>query len=181
MAERGTVVLVAEDGRVLGSAPKLAAHQPPGSLHLAFSVFLYRGDGSLLLQRRAEDKYHFAGIWANACCSHLGPGEELVASAERRVTEELGLHSRLQPAGSFVYRAPDPLSGLVEHELDQVLVGAVEASPRPDPAEVAETRWERPAVLLELLAGREATGNEPGPFAPWLLPALRLAEAARAR
>ncbi|MFF3148557.1 isopentenyl-diphosphate delta-isomerase, partial [Streptomyces sp. NPDC057927] len=31
--------LVDEDGNTIGTAEKLAAHQPPGQLHRAFSVF----------------------------------------------------------------------------------------------------------------------------------------------
>src|SRR5579862_220184 len=100
--ERPIVVLVDEEGRPVGRAEKLAAHQPPGVLHLAFSVVLYRGDGRLLLQRRAATKYHFPLHWANACCSHPSPGEDVAASAAHRVVEELGVECALAPAGSFV-------------------------------------------------------------------------------
>ncbi|MCU1490331.1 MAG: idi, partial [Acidimicrobiaceae bacterium] len=190
MSERGTVVLVEEDGTVTGSAPKLEAHRSPGLLHLAFSVFLYRQDGSMLLQRRSPAKYHFPGVWANACCSHPGPGEDLVSSAERRVVEELGLVCALSPAGSFVYRAPCAESGLVEHELDHVLIGTILAEPVPDNSEVAALWWGSPETVLRatsvpapagLTARTARSGLPAGPLAPWLGPALRLAEAARHR
>lgn len=172
MTERRTVVLVDEQGNVQGSAPKLEAHRPPGRLHLAFSVFLFRPDGRVLLQRRAEDKYHFPGVWANACCSHPGPGEDLVRSAQDRLVEELGLRCRLDRVGAFVYRAECPTSGLVEHELDHVLVGVTEATPSPDPAEVADTCWADAGLLA---AGEAPVGGDL--LAPWLLPALALARA----
>jgi isopentenyl-diphosphate delta-isomerase len=170
VSERRTVVLVDEAGQVLGEAPKLEAHEPPGRLHLAFSVFLFQPDGRVLLQRRAEGKYHFPGAWANACCSHPGPGEDLLASAEERVMEELGITCALRWVGSFVYRASCAVSGLVEHELDHVLIGTTLKEPAPDPNEVAETRWVVPASLL----GQPSATLE-GPLAPWLLPALHLA------
>ncbi|HUZ20472.1 MAG TPA: isopentenyl-diphosphate Delta-isomerase [Acidimicrobiales bacterium] len=175
MGERGTVVLVDPSGVVQGEAAKLEAHRPPGRLHLAFSVFLYRDDGRTLLQQRAAAKYHFPLVWANACCSHPGPGEELVRSAEDRVREELGLTTTLTDVASFVYRATCPASGLVEHELDHVLVGLAEGDPVLDPSEVAATRWVDPG---DLLSGGAPPGA--GALAPWLLPALRLVEAARA-
>lgn len=182
MGERGTVVLLEEDGTSRGAAGKLEAHRAPGELHLAFSVFLYRRDGTLLLQQRALDKYHFPGVWANACCSHPQPGEDLVASAERRVAEELGIACRLRPAGQFVYRATCPTSGLVEHELDHVLLAVVDAEPRPDPHEVAATAWFDAGQVLAAVDGRDraAVAAVPAPLAPWLGPALRLAEVARA-
>ncbi len=174
MTERSMVVLVGADGEPVGVAGKLAAHTAPGRLHRAFSVVLYRPDGAVLLQQRAAGKYHFPGAWANACCSHPLPGEALVASAERRVAEELGLTTALSPVGRFTYRAQCPRSGLVEHEDDHVLLGVVGGDPRPEPSEVAAWHWADPTAVL---AGRDL----PGPLAPWLLPVLSLAEAARAR
>jgi len=149
--------------------PKLAAHEAPGHLHLAFSVFLFDPAGRLLVQQRASSKYHFPGIWANACCSHPEPGDELVASAQRRLAEELGVTAELRDAGSFVYRAVDPVSGRVEHELDHVLVGTLNPGevPAPAPDEVEAVAWVEPGDL-------SGAGPERG-YAPWFAEALRIA------
>ncbi len=175
MPDRPEVVLVSEAGRVLGAAPKLEAHEAPGRLHLAFSVFVFNESGETLLQRRAASKYHFGGIWANACCSHPEPGEELLESAERRLFEELGLKAPLVEAGTFLYRALDPDSGRVEHELDHVLVGVVTtyeaAAISPDPEEVDDVAWVKPAEVV-------GAGRKEG-FAPWFAEALALALAHR--
>ena len=107
-------------------------------------------------------------MWANACCSHPAPSEELVDSARRRVDEELGVEALLREVGWFVYRAVDPVSGMVEHELDHVLVGELEegVEPAPDPDEVASVRW---------LALDELPGGLPAPLAPWFGEALAIA------
>lgn len=168
MPDRNLVVLVDAGGRPLETAEKVGAHAPPGRLHLAFSVFLFRTDGSLLLQQRAEAKYHFAGVWANTCCSHPEPGEDVVTSAQRRVREELGLSCELTEAGVFTYRAADAGSGLVEHEYDHVLVGETDgAGLAPDPEEVSAVRFADPNEL-------RAAGPGDG-FAPWFAPALEIA------
>ncbi|MGA8296925.1 MAG: isopentenyl-diphosphate Delta-isomerase [Acidimicrobiales bacterium] len=164
---RDTVVLVQDDGTVVGEASKLAAHEAPGHLHLAFSVVLYRADGKTLLQRRALSKYHFPGVWANACCSHPGPGDDLVASAQARVREELGIECSLVDVGSLIYRARCANSGLVEYELDHVLVGMVDSEPIPEPAEVAEVAWADPETVLS---------EPPQDSAPWLVRVIELAE-----
>lgn len=49
-------------GVYVGTREKLLAHQPPGQLHRALSVFLIMEDGQLLLQQRAQAKYHSPGL-----------------------------------------------------------------------------------------------------------------------
>jgi isopentenyl-diphosphate delta-isomerase len=172
-AARDTVILVDERGGAIGTAPKLIAHVAPGQLHLAISVFLYRDDGKLLLQQRARSKYHFPQVWANACCSHPSPGESAAQAAAARVSEELGIDAELTSAGAITYRAPCPTSGLVEHEYDWIFVGEVGQVPTPDPAEIAALAF----VSVDDLTG----GIFGGELAPWFYPALKVAEASRAR
>jgi isopentenyl-diphosphate Delta-isomerase len=164
-----SVVRVDADDRALGSFEKLAAHRHPGVLHRAFSVLLFDGRHRLLLQRRAAAKYHFRNRWSNSVCSHPRPGEDLVQAGQRRVREELGLTVELVHLASFEYRAIDLDSGLVEHELDHVLVGTTDGAPRLDPDEVAEVRWVDAYELAGWLA------REPEVFTPWFVPALQAA------
>ena len=149
------VILVDEEDREVGTAPKLRAHRE-GWLHRAFSVFLFNSRGELLLQRRADDKYHSAGLWSNTCCSHPRPGEETDAAARRRLGEEMGLSAPLLPVFDFRYRAAFA-DGLWEHELDHVYIGRSDADPHPDPAEVAGWRWASvDAVVREMERDPEA-------------------------
>lgn len=164
-----SVVTVDRFDRSTGSCEKVAAHRHPGVLHRAFSVLLFDGQGRLLLQQRAASKYHFRSRWSNSCCSHPRPGEELVSAARRRVREELGLVVELSLRGSFEYRAVDLDSGLVEHELDHVLVGCTDETPRPATEEIDALRWVTHDELVAWLA------SEPEAFTPWFVLALRAA------
>jgi isopentenyl-diphosphate delta-isomerase type 1 len=163
MQER--VVLVDEQDRELGEADKLEAHRT-GALHRAFSVFVFDRTGRVLLQRRAQGKYHSGGRWSNTCCGHPRPGERIEAAARRRLNEEMSVDCELQPVGRFVYRAA--VGELIEHELDYVLVGRFDGEPRPDPLEVAE--WRR--ADLPALA-RDADAH-PERYTVWLPRALDL-------
>ncbi|WP_406005697.1 isopentenyl-diphosphate Delta-isomerase [Streptomyces sp. NBC_00637] len=146
--------LVDENGVTIGTAEKLAAHQPPGQLHRAFSVFLFDERGRLLLQRRALGKYHSPGVWSNTCCGHPYPGEAPFAAAARRTFEELGVSpSLLAEAGTVRYNHPDPESGLVEQEYNHLFVGLVQSPLRPDAEEVDDTAFVTPAGLAERHAG----------------------------
>ncbi|MGG8406553.1 isopentenyl-diphosphate Delta-isomerase [Streptomyces sp. 12297] len=163
--------LVDEAGNTIGTAEKLSAHQAPGRLHRAFSVFLFDGAGRLLLQQRALGKYHSPGVWSNTCCGHPYPGESPFAAAARRTYEELGLSpSLLAEAGTVRYNHPDPDSGLVEQEYNHLFVGLAQAELRVDPSEVGDTAF----VTAEELAKRHAAD----PFSAWFMTVLDAARPA---
>jgi isopentenyl-diphosphate Delta-isomerase len=174
--ESQKVELVDTSGHPMGSTTVEDAHQAPGRLHRAFSVFLRDPDGRVLVQQRAAVKTRFPLRWANSCCGHPGPGEEVAAAARQRLIEELGVTSLppLTEVGVYTYFAEDPATGRVEHEYDHVLVGEVPAglAIRPDPDEVAGTRWVTVAALLGEMA------RDSRAYAPWLFGVTtRLAEA----
>lgn len=161
--ERGEemVVLVDLSDRTVGFEEKLRAHENGGKLHRAFSVFVFDGAGRMLLQRRSRKKYHFGGLWTNACCGHPRREETLEKAAHRRLREELGFDAELEEGFSFVYRAHDPVSGLTEHEFDHVFVGRYYGEPRPDPEEAEDWEWVGPAGLVADLE------RNPHRYTPW--------------
>src|SRR4051794_23646258 len=135
-AESDELILVDEHDNPVGYSAKLAAHENGGRLHRAFSIFIFNSRGEMLLQRRAAGKYHFGGLWTNACCSHPRRGESTVDAAHKRLREELGLDTDLREIFSFTYRATDSVSGLTEHEFDHVFVGRFDGTPLPNAGEI---------------------------------------------
>lgn len=162
----GEVVVVDEHDRPIGTMTKLAAHQAPGTRHRALSAFVFDPDGRVILQRRSSEKYHFAGLWSNSCCTHPAPDEPIVEAAQRRIHEELGIRCTVAEVGVFTYRAVDDASGLVEHEVDHVLIGRSADAPSPDPAEVDGIR------RLDLTSLDRELRLAPDRFTPWLADAL---------
>ena len=159
------VELVDENGVPTGSTSVDDAHQAPGQLHRAFSVFLRDPDGRVLLQRRSATKTRFPLRWANTCCGHPEPGEDVAVSAARRLVEEVGVGGvHLAEVGVYAYYAEDPDTGRVEYEYDHVLLGDLPAGRNllPDPGEVADLRW---ASVSELKA---AIADDCRSYAPWL-------------
>lgn len=115
------VILVDENDNPVGEAEKMQAHKE-GLLHRAFSVFIFNSQGKMLLQQRAQHKYHSGGLWTNACCSHPEPGEETDAAALRRLDEEMGFTVPVAKLFGFVYKASFD-NGLTEYEFDHVFAG----------------------------------------------------------
>jgi isopentenyl-diphosphate delta-isomerase len=153
------VILVNESDEAIGAMEKMEAHRL-GVLHRAFSVFIFNSNGHMLLQQRADTKYHSAGLWTNACCSHPAPGEELRSAAERRLQEELGFKADIKPAFDFIYKASFN-NGLTEHEYDHVFVGYYDGEIRPDQDEVKGWKF----VNMDDLAGEME--REPDTFTSW--------------
>ncbi|MER5478482.1 isopentenyl-diphosphate Delta-isomerase [Streptomyces sp. NPDC002734] len=163
--------LVDEQGVTIGTEEKLTAHQAPGLLHRAFSVFLFDNRGRLLLQQRALGKYHSPGVWSNTCCGHPYPGEAPFAAAARRTFEELGVSpALLAEAGTVRYNHPDPASGLVEQEFNHLFVGLVRGRPDPDPEEVGDIAFVTPEELEKR--------HDADPFSAWFMTVLDAARPA---
>lgn len=154
------VICVDPEDRDHGSAGKLDVHRD-GRLHRAFSILIYNARKELLLQRRADAKYHFAGYWSNTCCGHPRPGESTPAAAQRRLEEEFGFVAPLGKHIELVYRAEDPATGLIEHEYLHVYRGVFVGSPDPNPDEIGAWRW------MTVPAIHRALQRSPHLFTPW--------------
>jgi len=149
------VILVNREDNPIGTMPKMEAHEK-AVLHRAFSVFILNTKGELMLQQRAQHKYHSPLLWTNTCCSHQREGESNVEAGGRRLLEEMGFHVPLEELFSFIYKAPFE-NGLTEHELDHVMVGYYEETPEINPEEVASWKWMSLPAIEEDLANRPET------------------------
>lgn len=96
------LILVNEEDNIIGTEEKLKAHID-GLLHRAFSVMIFNNKGQLLIQKRAKNKYHSAGLWANSCCGHPRLGEDNTEAAQRRLQEELGFSCDLVKISELKY------------------------------------------------------------------------------
>ncbi|MEN8788805.1 MAG: isopentenyl-diphosphate Delta-isomerase [Flavobacteriaceae bacterium] len=153
------VILVNEQDEVLGTMPKMEAHEK-AVLHRAFSVFVLNDNGEIMLQQRAADKYHSPLLWTNTCCSHQRVGETNIKAGTRRLKEEMGFTTKLKELFSFVYKAPFD-NGLTEHELDHVMVGFYNNPPMLNPDEVADWKWAKPADI------KNDIQINPGQYTAW--------------
>jgi len=159
------IILVDKNDREIGSEEKIKAHENGGSLHRAFSIFVFDKEGRMLIQRRAMKKYHCAGLWTNACCSHPNKGEVLEKAVHRKLKQEFGFDTDLKETFSFIYKA-DFDNGLTEHELDHVFVGNFDGKPKPNPDEIDGYKW------INSLELQKDVEKNPDKYTPWFKIAL---------
>ncbi|MGB2419433.1 MAG: isopentenyl-diphosphate Delta-isomerase, partial [Luminiphilus sp.] len=144
------LIIVDAQDRILGHGTKAELHQGAGTLHRAFSIFLFDDAGHVLLQKRSADKPLWPGFWSNTCCSHPRRGESYGIATRRRLKEELGVEAPLRFTHRFRYQAQFSAEG-AEHELCSVYVGRIDGDPMPNPQEVSDWQWVSPSALDEWL------------------------------
>lgn len=154
------VILVDENDNEIGTMEKIKAHEEGGKLHRAFSIFVFNTDGEMMLQKRADSKYHAPGKWTNTCCSHPRKGETLEEATRRRLDEEMGFTCDMEKVFDFIYRA-DVGKGLTEWEYDHVFIGIYDDEPELNPDEASDWKWIDPDVLLEDVE------KNPDDYTPW--------------
>jgi len=133
------VVLVDKNDNQIGLMSKMEAHQK-GTLHRAFSIFLFNSENQILLQKRSSNKYHSGGLWTNTCCSHPRDEESVIDAGNRRLFEEMGIKTELKEAFNFIYKA-ELENGLIEHEYDHVLIGEFNGTPILNKDEAEDWKW----------------------------------------
>lgn len=133
------VILVDENDTPVGIMPKLQAHEQ-GALHRAFSVFIFNSNGELLLQKRADCKYHSPGLWTNTCCSHPAPGQDITEAARGRLWLEMGIRADLKYILKFRYESAFD-NRLTEHEIDHIFIGTSDDVPAIHPEEVSAFKY----------------------------------------
>jgi isopentenyl-diphosphate delta-isomerase len=153
------VILVNERDEEVGTMEKMEAHRK-GAMHRAFSIFIMNEKGEMLIQQRADEKYHSGGLWSNACCSHPVPGEDTTDAAHRRLYEEMGFDCELERLFSLTYKQ-EVGKALTEHEIDHIYMGLYTGTLQPNSSEVQSYQY---VGMRELEAWMQ---ERPGEFTYW--------------
>ena len=172
------VIQVDEDDNEIGQASKVSAHFEAGLLHRAFSVLLFDSENRLLLQKRADDKVTFPGVWANSCCSHpLNSAEEselkdslgVKRAAIRKLHQELGIDPSELKLEDFHFITKMMYSARmnedwIEREIDHILVIQADVNLSINKNEVSDVKWVSQKELDSILIGEIEIDGE---IAPW--------------
>lgn len=135
------VVLVNDKNEVIGTLPKLEAHNSNTPLHRGFSVFLFNQKGEVLLQQRGKNKKTWPLVWSNSCCGHPKLEESVIDAAKRRLKFELGITNVKIHVLLPDYRYTCEKDGIVENEICPVMIGFTHQSPKINRDEVEAIKW----------------------------------------
>lgn len=141
MNDQEHVVLIDENNKVLGTAPKLEVHSADTPLHRGFSLFLFDHQGNLLLQQRSKYKKTFPLVWSNSCCGHPKLNETNVDAAKRHLENELGIENVEVFEIISNYRYKVGMNGIFENEICPVLICFTDQKPVMNKTEVEAITW----------------------------------------
>lgn len=154
------IIIVDEKDNVLGVADKMHVHRS-GILHRAFSVIVVNNKQEILIQKRADKKYHSGGLWSNSFCSHFYKNESHINALKRAAQKELGLDIQdCRYIGKFTYSVK--VGELFENEIDYVYIVKDNGSPISiNLEEVSAYRW------IKVEECKEMISKHPEKFTEW--------------
>ncbi len=164
-SENEQLIAVSTENTPLHPIEKLTAHQNPGTLHRAITVFLFNPAGELLITQRSATKPLWPLWWDAACSTHQWwPAESTESASKRRLPFEIGIElsqiHNFTEQFHYEYHAVYD-ENWAENEINYILTGTTEAFPKINPAEVADFAWVSQKELEAELS--EAQHR----FAPW--------------
>ncbi|MBG6133552.1 isopentenyldiphosphate isomerase [Aquimarina sp. EL_43] len=108
---------------------KSEAHQL-GLYHASVHIWFFTAQGEILLQKRADNKDTYPGLWDVSVAGHIGTGETPEDSAIREVKEEIGLSvskNDLMFIGTYLAeKMPGP--DLYDNEFHHIYLSRLEVS-----------------------------------------------------
>lgn len=149
--------VVNERDEIISRAPRSTVHAQ-GLLHRAAHIWLFRPNGTLLMQKRSPHKDRFPLCWTSAVSGHVDSGETYLCAAIREYTEELG--STIVPPLKLIAKH----HACQETDLEFVEIYSAHVSeeqfPHFNTQEIDELRWFTREQLEQHLA------SHPSSFAP---------------
>lgn len=154
------VILVDDNDQEIGTALKATVHTHNTPLHRAFSVYIFRRDGKVLVQQRKKEKITWGGFWSNSCCGHPGKNEDRRDTVVRRSFQELDVQlENVEQIEPYRYRFEH--NGIVENEICPIFAATTEDEVKPDPKEIEGFKW---LTWQEFLSDMRANENS---YSPW--------------
>jgi len=149
--------IINEEDKVIGQELRSVVHQR-GLWHRGAHVFLFTGDGKLLVQQRSKDRMHSPLALDCSVSEHVKAGEDYHTAAIRGLQEELGVVGiELKPLVKFKMNY-----GQGDNEISRLYQGTVEPILMQfDPVEIERIDYYSLDELKEML------GNDAHNFSYW--------------
>jgi len=143
--------VIDEDDNVTGQETRSVVHQR-GLWHRGVHVFLFTGEGKLLIQQRSRDRVHAPLALDCSVSEHVKAGEDYYTAAVRGLKEEMGVEGiAIEPLVKFKMNY-----GPNDNEISELYRGIVEPPlVKFDPVEIERVDFYSLDELQELIGSKK--------------------------
>jgi len=134
--------IVDDQDRVIGSGSRQYIHENKLN-HRSVHVLLFRSNGDLFLQKRAQWKDNCPGLWESSVSGHVDKGESYVQCAIREIDEEVGVSVPLHLEWLMKIDAEEKYG----YEFATVYKVIYDGAVFPDPREIEDSMWLTPVLV----------------------------------
>lgn len=85
------LIIVDENGDIIGEIEKEKCHQKNGILHLGFLIMVSNREAKLMLARRSYQKKLWPNFWDGTVAGHFHQGENYDEAARKKIFQEIGV------------------------------------------------------------------------------------------
>jgi len=135
-----SLILVDRFGRRTGVANRDECHRGEGMRHRAFVIFIFTGDGRVLVQKRVRRKLG-GGRWDVSATSHVCANESYDAAISRCIHHELGITAVVRPVYRLAYIYHQQLGDSAEYEHCSLFLMNYDGVVNVNASEADEIRW----------------------------------------
>lgn len=138
--------VVTREGLVVGKARRSEVHGNPGLIHQTVHCLVFNSKNELYLQKRSLSKDVQPGKWDTSVGGHLMPEESALEGIQRETSEELSISG-----AKFTHLYRYLMSNAIETELVDTYKIIYDGPIRPNPEEISEGRFWKPAEIESAL------------------------------
>lgn len=158
MASQELVDYYDNSGLVIGTCTRVEAEEKNLTTPNAI-IFVFDSLARVLVQKRANTKKHYPGVWDTSACGGLEHGENADVAAERELFEEIGIKCDLHLVDTFLNSFASEDGSLMRTRLSSIFVGVSDDNPSHNDEVESVDRYEYEALL-------EMADSSPEDFVP---------------
>lgn len=141
-------IVVDKNDRIIDYRTRFDCHHNKTLIHRAVGIVIFNKKGQILLQKRSQNKDLNPGFYTLSASGHVDKGETYKQTAQRELSEELGIQIPIKRKRKFLAEIPQ------ETEMDCLFTAHYEGPFYPNKEEVDEVEFfdinELPKMVYKL-------------------------------
>lgn len=128
-------IVVDRTDKIIGYRTRFDCHHNKQLIHRGIGVVVLNNQGQILLQKRANNKDIYPGLYTISTSGHVNKGETYKQAAQRELLEELGIQAPIKREKKYILETEQ------ETEMDYLFTSKHDGPFYPNKDEVNELKF----------------------------------------